>query len=123
MCVLSFWTSFFGGVNLQEADLQRANLEGADLQGAYLQGANLYRANLWEAHLQGAYLYGTEILSFQGDRHFAYCHEDRIQIGCVDKRIEYWVEHYKEIGLDQAYSEQDIEEYGAFIKMCKRRLT
>jgi len=126
------------GANLQGADLHGAYLQGADLHGANLQEADLHRANLWGANLkgadlhranleganlQGAYLYGTKILSFQGDQHFAYCHEDRIRIGCVDRPIKYWVEYYKEIGLDQGYTEQDIEEYGAFIETCKRRQT
>jgi uncharacterized protein YjbI with pentapeptide repeats len=108
------------GANLLGADLRGANLKGANLQGADLSGANLEGANLEEVNLNRTGLTGTGILTFLYNRDFAYSFNGRIKIGCIDMLIDEWLDKYKEIGNENIYSEEEIELYGEFIKMCKR---
>jgi len=45
---------------------------------------------------------------------------DRIIIGCESHAYAHWLENYAEIGAVNGYSPQDIESYGAFIKLFYR---
>ena len=42
-----------------------------------------------------------------------------IQIGCHCKKIDWWLENYKDIGEKENYSKEEISEYGAYIKLFK----
>lgn len=116
------------GANLRGANLWDANLQGADLQYANLQGANLWDANLEGADLQGAYLEGANlrgakgILRFNGERHEAIAHVRKgavyIAIGCEFHKAQDWVKAFKKIGKREGYSKNEIESYGAFIKLA-----
>jgi hypothetical protein len=46
--------------------------------------------------------------------------KDQIQIGCEIHSIEYWIENYKKIGLVNSYSDEQIEEYGEYIRMIQK---
>lgn len=43
-----------------------------------------------------------------------------IHIGCHKKEIDWWVKNYKDIGKKEGYSEDEIEEYFEYIKICER---
>lgn len=43
-----------------------------------------------------------------------------IQIGCHCKTIDWWLENYKDIGKKEGYTEEEIAEYGAYIKLFKK---
>ena len=120
------------GANLRRADLYVADFIGADLLGADLLGANLDGADLRWVNLNGANLYevnfsGTNLYSTKGvyafylSRHlgflYNYNNEKRIQIGCENHSIEYWIENYIEIGKNHRYSDKEIEQYGKMIKL------
>ena len=98
--------------NLYGANLSRANLHGADLYGANLHGADLYGANL-------SYIKNINIYTFNSSRHFAYMANGLITIGCQTNSIEHWLENYKAIGQEASYSEQEIENYGNWIKLMR----
>jgi hypothetical protein len=95
-----------------EEDGFKANLCEADLHGANLLGANLCKANLFEAKTD------KPLIIFQANRHFAYCHNGVIKIGCESKTISEWFECFNEIGEREKYSDQEIKLYGDYIKLC-----
>lgn len=116
--------AILAGANLRRADLTDADLRGADLKWANLERAYLRWANLAGADLREAYLNdikGKSIRIFQFNKHVAYCCDGYIKIGCITKRIEEWLKEYKSIGEKEKYTEEEIEEYGEFIKCCNRR--
>ena len=41
-----------------------------------------------------------------------------LSIGCQDHTIAHWMERYKQIGQDEDYSEEEIEEYYRYIQFC-----
>ena len=110
------------GTDLSKADLSRANLFGADLSGADLRGADLRGANLSGANLSGANFSGTIYenkakIEFQFQQHLSlYFGLDEITIGCQTNTITWWLDNYAQIGEEQAYSADQIEKYGAWIK-------
>jgi len=122
------------GADLEEADLSGADLRGANLYGANLRGANLYGASLFNANLKGANLIsanlkganiydikGKDILTFQASKDFAYACDGYIKIGCKTYKVEYWLENYGEIGRAKGYTDQQIKDYGNFIKYVSKR--
>ena len=115
------------GANLSRANLSRANLSGtnlsganlyeADLFGANLSGANLSRANLYEANLSKTLYENKAKIEFQFQQHLAfYFGLDEITIGCQKHSVKHWLDNYAQIGKEQAYSADQIEKYGAWIK-------
>ena len=85
---------------------------GADLRGADLCGANLYGANL-----RGAKNIKLPILSLNGSKHSLYYINDIIQIGCEKHSVDEWIKNYESIGKNNDYTEEQITEYGNYIKM------
>ena len=106
-------------VNLSEANLSGANLSRANLSGANLSGANLSRANLSEANLFQTIYEGRFKWEFQFQKHTAvYFGIDEIRIGCKTYPIQFWVGNFKDIGTEADYSEEQINKYGSFIRIC-----
>ena len=113
-----------GILQLANMDLREANLEGANLAEANLIEANLRGANLIEANLYGANLHnikGKDILTFSSSKHFAYCCDNIIKIGCKSLSIEEWLDQYKDIGIKEEYSDKEINDYYNFIYYCSIR--
>ncbi len=109
------------GADLSGADLSRANLYGADLSRANLSRANLSGADLSRANLRETLLAGKIIMSFQFQKHVAHFIGDgKIQIGCHSHAVDYWMENFKSIGQKEGYSEDEIEQYGRFIRGCAK---
>jgi len=48
-----------------------------------------------------------------------YWGEDKIQIGCLQKSIDEWINEYEYVGKYQMYSPDAIAEYGKYIQMIK----
>ena len=58
------------------------------------------------------------IISINGSGHFvSYWGQDRIDIGCNKDSIKKWLDKYVEIGKNNGYSDQQIEEYGKYINL------
>ena len=104
------------GANLSGADLRWANLSGADLHRANLSGANLSRANLYGANLRET----KGILVIQGTRDRLVLCGGICLIGCESHPIDYWLEHYVEIGKRHNYTPDQIEEYGRHIQYAAK---
>jgi uncharacterized protein YjbI with pentapeptide repeats len=111
------------GANLRGADLTEANLTRAYLTGAYLTGAYLTGANLREAYLTGANLTGAYGPFTAGSfgRHHAVAAGGHISIGCQRHTYAEWLEHYEKIGRDGGYSNDEIADYGAWIRLAVAR--
>ena len=109
------------GADLSEANLRWANLSGADLHRANLSGANLLDINLCGANLYGADLRETKgILVIQGTRDRLVLCGGICLIGCESHPIDYWLEHYVEIGKRHNYTPDQIEEYGRHIQYAAK---
>ena len=94
-------------VNLSRADLSDVNLSRADLSGANLSGANLSGANLHVA--------AGDFALFFGGKHHAWATCTHIGIGCQMHTHAEWREDYKEIGIDNDYTAEQIEIYRQWI--------
>jgi len=105
------------GANLFKANLSGANLSGADLRGAHLSEANLIEANLFKANLRG--IKGKEIVAFNGPKHFGYYCDGVVEIGCISLPLSEWLEEYESIGKENDYSENEIDQYGSWLKSLK----
>jgi hypothetical protein len=117
------------GANLERADLRRADLSEANLKRANLQGADLRGANLNEAYLLGAnfnLIKGYNTISFTQQQHLAiFIYSDnfsQLQIGCYIKQLSEWFDEYKEIGIKNNYTEDEIMAYYNFMKYCESLL-
>ena len=91
-----------------------------DLWDANLQGADLRRANLQGAHLQDADLRVTHLWVFRTTKHTAIYvpWQKLLKIGCLEYPIDHWLKNYEEIGRNQEFTEQEIKQYGMFIRIC-----
>ena len=124
-------------VNLKGADFEGANLKGinfcgaklqwANLKGANLEGANLEGANLEGANLEGANLCETNVVSFSlrkhsGYAHFGNCYNDGslVKIGCISGSLNWWLEHYQEVGKKEGYTEKEIKLYGTMLNLLRQ---
>lgn len=59
-------------------------------------------------------------ININGTRHnVSYWGEDRIDIGCIEKPIKWWMENYKKAGIAHDYTEDEQEEYYTYIKMIR----
>ena len=110
--------AYLRGAYLSGADLRGANLSGANLSEAYLRGANLSEAYLSEAYLSGA---KGPFTTFSAGRHTAVFAGGYGVIGCERWSYESWLTDYDEIGRNHDYGDDEIAEYGEFIKLAVAR--
>ena len=98
------------GANLSGANLSGANLRGANLSGAYLIGANLSDAK--------------DIFGFTLGKHFGFFQPSSgyLKIGCIGCYVDKWLERYESVGKREGYTQEEIERYGAMIKLLGRGL-
>ena len=115
--------AYLRGANLSGANLRGANLSGANLRGANLSGAYLRGANLRGAYLRGANLRGAKgpFTTFSAGRHTAVFAGGYGVIGCERWSYESWLTDYDEIGRNHDYGDDEIAEYGEFIKLAVAR--
>ena len=60
-------------------------------------------------------------LQIQGTKHFVnICAKEVLKIGCKEFKIGIWLKKFKEIGKEQGYSEDEINEYGIYIKLANK---
>ena len=110
-------------INLSGADLSGANLSGANLRGADLSGADLRRADLRRADLRRANLSGATGPFTTGSfgRHHAIAAGGMINIGCERHSYDEWLADYEEIGRRNGYDDDEITDYGVWIKLAVAR--
>ena len=101
------------------ANLSRANLTGADLSGANLSEANLSRANLSEANLIRA----KGIIRISGTMHEVLSTSGGIWVGCLTFDFKNWKDEFKQAGMDNNYTQDQIKEYEWYLELCTRRFS
>ena len=104
---------------LSGADLSGANLSGANLSGANLSGANLIGANLAGADLSGA----KGIIRISGTRHEVLSTTKGIWVGCMTFDFKTWKDEFKQAGMDNNYTQDQIKEYKEYLELCTRRFS
>ena len=104
---------------LSGADLSGANLFGANLFGANLAGADLFGANLSEADLSGA----KGIIRISGTRHEVLSTTKGIWVGCMTFDFKTWKDEFKQAGMDNNYTQDQIKEYEWYLELCTRRFS
>lgn len=58
-------------------------------------------------------------LQIQGTRHFVnVSKKDHLKIGCKEFSFTYWKENFKQIGIDQNYTSDEISEYEMYIDLA-----
>ena len=108
-----------GFANLRSADLSFANLRFANLRLANLSFAKLSFADLSFANLSSANLRSADLRVFCFQRHYAYYTSNgSLSIGCHTMDIVSWSKMYRDIGMYEQYTEEQIEAYGDFITNC-----
>ena len=114
------------GANLSKANLRGADLSGADLSGANLRGANLRGANLREADLRGANLREADLrqckqyfVVIRASRNDIVAIDDDIRIGCKRMTLAEWLRRFEAVGSAAGYTEQQIAEYGIYLKAIR----
>jgi hypothetical protein len=104
------------GANLREADLRDVNLQDADLRGANLREANLRYANLQGADLDQCKQYVAVI---RGSRDSIVAIDDDIEVGCRRMTLAEWLERFEAVGREAGYTEQQIAEYGIYLRAIR----
>jgi len=89
--------------------------EKANFRGGDFRGGNFY----------GGY-YEVSMLQIQGSKHFCYAYfEDDgsicLGIGCERHSIEWWIESYSEIGNNENYTAEQVDEYKLYIDLFAAR--
>ena len=58
-------------------------------------------------------------LQIQGTRHFVnVSKKDHLKIGCKEFSFTYWKENFKQIGINQNYTSDEISEYEMYIDLA-----
>jgi len=109
------------GADLRWADLREANLGGADLRWADLREANLGEANLRWADLRWADLQGCKqyVVVIRASRDSIVGIDDDIRIGCKRMTLAEWLRRFEAVGREADYTEQQIAEYGIYLKAIR----
>lgn len=109
--------------DLRSANLRGANLREANLDGANLSGANLRETNLRETNLDGANLSGAVGPFTTGSfgSHTGVAAGGYIVIGCQRHTYDWWLAEYESIGRKNEYSDDEIADYGAWIRLAVAR--
>ena len=120
--------AYLSGADLSGANLSGANLFGANLSRAYLIGANLSEAYLIGANLSEAYLSRVDlsgakgIIRISGTRHEVLSTTKGIWVGCMTFDFKTWKDEFKQAGMDNNYTQDQIKEYKEYLELCTRRL-
>lgn len=59
------------------------------------------------------------IISISGSKHLFYYHNKKIKIGCEEHTVLKWLNNYESIGRAHNYTDEEINEYFGYIKMCE----
>jgi len=110
-----------GGWVLDTADVSPTAYIGPD---ALIHGNACVSDNAWvygnacvsgNAQVCGGVIKG-KLISIAGPKHdMNICTPGVLRIGCIKEPLEWWLENYKEIGEEEQYTPQEIEEYKAYI--------
>ncbi len=114
---------------------EKANFRGGDFYGGDFYGGYFYGGYFHGGDFYGGYFYGgnfrggdyeVSMLQIQGSKHFCYAYfEDDgsicLGIGCERHSIEWWIESYSEIGNNENYTAEQVDEYKLYIDLFAAR--
>jgi NAD-dependent dihydropyrimidine dehydrogenase PreA subunit len=86
-------------------------IDADSLQGAYLQGADLRGADLAQCNQYVAVI--------KASRNSIVAIDDDICIGCQRMTLAEWLEQFEAVGRAAGYTQQQIAEYGIYLKAIR----
>jgi len=95
---------------------------GGEILGGEIRGGVIRGGVIRGGVIRGGVILGGVILKsplqFQGSGHFSIvCKPGFLKIGCNEFDFKYWSKNFKLIGEENNYTEQEISEYGMWIKI------
>jgi len=95
---------------------------GGEIRGGVIRGGVIRGGVIRGGVIRGGVILGGVILKsplqFQGSGHFSIvCKPGFLKIGCNEFDFKYWSKNFKLIGEENNYTEQEISEYGMWIKI------
>ena len=104
---------------------EKAVIRGGDFYGGDFRGGNFYGGDFRGGNFHGGD-YEVSMLQIQGSKHFCYAYfEDDgsicLGIGCERHSIEWWIESYSEIGNNENYTAEQVDEYKLYIDLFAAR--
>jgi hypothetical protein len=130
-----FYGGNFRGGDFHGGDFYGGNFRGGDFHGGDFHGGNFYGGNFRGGNFRGGDFrggnfyggyYEVSMLQIQGSKHFCYAYfEDDgsicLGIGCERHSIEWWIESYSEIGNNENYTAEQVDEYKLYIDLFAAR--
>jgi hypothetical protein len=107
----------FRGACLKNVDFTGANLYAADLREADLEGVNIFGANLFGANLFKAKNIKLPIICIYGTRHTLLYSDGIVDIGCLKYPVKEWIEKHQNLGKDNKYLAEQVNEYVFYLKI------
>ena len=121
--------NFYGG-DFYGGDFMGGNFRGGDFRGGDFRGGDFCGGNFRGGDFHGGDFRGGDyeisMLQIQGSKHFCYAYfEDDgsicLGIGCERHSIEWWIESYSEIGNNENYTAEQVDEYKLYIDLFAAR--
>ena len=85
-----------------------------------VEKANLYGANLYGAKDESGRLIIKHLTIMGNVNSILWYGNGKISIGCITKTIADWKDQHREIGKENSYTDEQIEEYYSYILFCEQ---
>ena len=115
------------GGEILGGEIRGGVIRGGVIRGGVIRGGDIWGGDIWGGEIWGGVIWGGVILGgvilksplqFQGSGHFSIvCKPGFLKIGCNEFDFKYWSKNFKLIGEENNYTEQEISEYGMWIKI------
>lgn len=105
--------------NLSDSNLTKASLARVKLLESRLNGVNLSEVGISQCYIHN--IEGKKIFTFQIGKHCGHYIDGFVRIGCITNPLDWWLENYRKTGSDNLYSEVEIEDHGALLRLMKER--
>ena len=121
----NFRGGYFLGGYFRGGNFHGGNFHGGDFHGGNFRGGNFRGGDFRGGNFHGGD-YEVSMLQIQGSKHFCYAYfEDDgsicLGIGCERHSIEWWIESYSEIGNNENYTAEQVDEYKLYIDLFAAR--
>ena len=120
-----FYGDYFHGGTFYGGTFYGGNFHGGNFHGGNFHGGNFHGGDFHGGNFHGG-TYKVSMLQIQGSKHFCYAYfEDDgsicLGIGCERHSIEWWIESYSEIGNNENYTAEQVDEYKLYIDLFAAR--
>ncbi len=102
-----------------ECTIHGGEFHGGEFHGGVFHGGEFHGGEFHGGVFHGGVFRGGYLkIQIQGSMHYVNCSDgENIQIGCKSFTPEWWAENYIEVGRQQGYSDEQIEEYKRYIDL------